>query len=127
MHENYNFVFISPNIILQLHRDLYKYNNNSNIPFIKYYLSLLLKAYKEFSLRVDFIDINSKINKGDRIKNIFDDRLNSYSKADILNICPDISKIMVEKTLNQLLNEKFIIKQGQGKSTKYIRNNTLKG
>ncbi len=100
-------------------------NNNSNIPFIKYYLSLLVKAYKEFSLRVDFIDINSKISKGDRIKNIFYDRLNSYSKADILNICPDISKIMVEKTLNQLLNEKFIIKLGQGKSTKYIRNNTL--
>jgi len=100
-------------------------NNNSNIPFIKYYLSLLLKAYKEFSLRVDFIDINSKISKGDRIKNIFDDQLNSYSKADILNICPDISKIMVEKTLNQLLNEKFIIKLGQGKSTKYIRNNNL--
>ncbi|NCD04528.1 MAG: Fic family protein [Spirochaetia bacterium] len=100
-------------------------NNNSNIPFIKYYLSLLLKAYKEFSKRVDFIDINSKLSKGYRIKNIFDDRLNSYSKADILNICPDISKIMVEKTLNQLLNEQYIIKLGQGKSTKYIRNNNL--
>ena len=96
--------------------------NNSNVAFVKYYLSLILKAYKEFSTRIEYLSLDVKLNKSERIKKVFDDRLNKYSKADILNICPDISKIMVEKTLSTLLKENYIIKVGQGKSTKYIRN-----
>lgn len=96
---------------------------NEDLPFIKYYLSIILRAYKEFSSRIEYLNTNNKLNKTDRIKNIFEDRLNSYSKSDILSICPDISKVMVEKTLASLLKDNFIVKIGQGRSTRYIRNN----
>ncbi len=96
--------------------------NNSNVAFVKYYLSLILKAYKAFSTKIEYLSLDVKLNKSERIKKVFDDNLNKYSKANILNICPDISKIMVEKTLSTLLKENYIIKVGQGKSTKYIRN-----
>jgi hypothetical protein len=39
----------------------------------------------------------------------------------ISNICPDISVVMIEKTLYSLLKDDYIVKVGRGKSTSYIR------
>lgn len=90
---------------LQISSQKWIERNYINMPFIKYYLSIFLKSYKEFSSRVEYLSLNIKLSKSERIKKIFDDRINSYAKADILINCPDISKVMVEKTLSALLKE----------------------
>lgn len=66
----------------------YGWHENKNIygPFIKYYLGIIVKAYKE-----------------------------------IMESCPDISKVTVERTLTQLVKNGLIIKIGAGPSTAYIR------
>ena len=95
--------------------------NNDYVPFVTYYLEVILSAYKEFSERVDFAP-NSTISKPERIRRLFDRTLEKLSKRVILERCPDISESTVEVTLASLLKENYIIKIGAGKNTAYIRN-----
>ena len=94
---------------------------NSCLPFVKYYLEVILSAYKEFSARVELMQ-NRSLSKPERIRKIFDNTLQKLSKRKILEKCPDISESTVEVTLASLLKEGYIIKTGAGKNTAYIRN-----
>ena len=97
-------------------------NENSYLPFVRYYLSVLLKAYKEFSDRVETVAVD-KMGKSERVKDLFDKRLGKLSKREISNIYPDISVTTIEKALSDLLKEGYIIKVGSGRGTGYIKMN----
>jgi Fic family protein len=90
--------------------------------FVKYYLSVILNSYKEFSSRVGDLQ-KKRLSKPDRIRNVFENKLGKHSKKDIMLQCPDISMTTVERTLSELLKEGYILKVGAGKSTVYVRNN----
>jgi len=94
---------------------------NSCFPFVKYYLGVILSAYKEFASRVELMQ-NRELSKPERIRVLFDNTLQRLSKRTILEKCPDISTSTVEITLASLLKEEYIIKIGAGKNTAYIRN-----
>ena len=94
---------------------------HSYLPFVKYYLEIVLSAYREFSSRVEHLQ-NRTLSKTERIKILFDNTLQKLSKKDILEKCPDISMSTVELTLADLLKNRYIIKTGAGRSTAYIRN-----
>ncbi len=96
-------------------------NENSYLPFVKYYLEIIFNAYKEFSSRVEHLQ-NRTLSKPERVKLLFDNTLQKLSKKDILEKCPDISMSTVEVTLSSLLKDGYIIKTGAGRSTAYIRN-----
>lgn len=95
--------------------------NNRYFTFVKYYLEVILRAYKEFSARVELFQDRS-LTKQERIRKLFDDTLQKLSKRVILEKCPDISTSTVEVALASLLKEGYIIKTGAGKNTAYIRN-----
>lgn len=95
--------------------------NNRYFTFVKYYLEVILRAYKEFSTRVELFQDRS-LTKQERIRKLFDDTLQKLSKRVILEKCPDISTSTVEVALASLLKEGYIIKTGAGKNTAYIRN-----
>lgn len=97
---------------------------NSYFHFAKYYLEVILSAYKEFSARVEFIS-NRSLSKPERIRVLFSNTLQKLTKRMILEQCPDISQSTVEATLALLLKEGFIIKTGTGKNIAYIRNTDL--
>lgn len=96
-------------------------NKHSYLPFVKYYLEVILNAYNDFSSRVGHLQ-NNTISKPERIKQLFDSTLHKLSKKDILNRCPDISMSTVELSLSDLLKSGYIIKVGAGRSTAYIKN-----
>jgi len=98
----------------------YEENNNLS-PFVKYYLSILLKAYKEFSERVETVEIRG-LNKSERVKDLFDKKVGKISKNDIGKIYPDISITTIEKALSDLLKDGYIKKVGLGRATAYIKN-----
>lgn len=93
---------------------------NSYIPFTKYYLSIILKAYKEFSERINYIS-DSSLSKSDRIKSLFENNIKPLSKKEISLTFPDISIKTIERTLAILLKENYLIKLDKGKNTKYIK------
>lgn len=94
---------------------------NNYAPFVKYYLGVILNAYKEFASRVETI-LNKGLTKSDRIRHIFSNKAGKITKAEIATLCPDISITTIEKALSDLLKEEYIIKIGAGRSTAYIRN-----
>jgi len=100
---------------------LWHESKNSYLPFVKYYLEVILSVYKEFSSRVEHLQ-NRNLSKPERIKLLFDNTLKRLSKRDILEKCPDISMSTIEVTLAELLKYEYIIKTGAGKNTAYIRN-----
>jgi Fic family protein len=94
---------------------------NTYLPFIKYYLEILLSAHKEFSARVELMQ-NRSLSKPERIRKLFANTLQKMSKSMILEKFPDISASTVEMALATLVKEGYIIKIGGGKNTTYVRN-----
>lgn len=97
---------------------------HSYVPFVKYYLGVILSAYKEFGSRVGTIR-NQGLNKAERVRYIFTTKLGKVTKAEIATLLPDISVTTIEKALSDLLKEEYIIKVGAGRKTAYIRNHDL--
>ena len=93
---------------------------NSYEPFIKYYLGIMLKAYNEFESRVEHLK-HRRISKPDRIKAMIDNKVGKITKKEIMELCPDISKVTVERTLTDLVKSGYIAKVGAGPSTGYVR------
>ena len=93
---------------------------NSYEPFVKYYLGIMLKAYNEFESRVEHLKHRS-LSKPDRIQAVIDNKVGKITKTEIMELCPDISKVTVERTLTDLVKSGHIAKIGAGPSTGYVR------
>ena len=59
----------------------------------------LMKAYKEFSDRVETVAVD-KMGKSERVKDLLDKRLGKLSKREISDIYPDISVTTIENPYN---------------------------
>lgn len=94
-------------------------NRNSYESFVKYYLGILLKAYNEFESRVEYLR-NRSISKPERIKAVIDKKVGKITKKEIMELCPDISKVTIERTLTDLVKNEYIAKVGAGPSTAYV-------
>ena len=62
------------------------------------------------------------MSKPDRIREIIKDTLGKITKTEIMQKCPDISQVTVQRTLNDLIKNGDIIKIGGGRYTSYIWN-----
>ena len=94
---------------------------NDYAHFVRYMLGVILSAYREFSSRVKVLT-TSGMSKPERIREIIKDTLGKITKTEIMQRCPDISQITVQRTLNDLLKNGDIIKIGGGRYTSYIWN-----
>lgn len=93
---------------------------NTYEPFVKYYLGIMLKAYNEFESRVEHLKHRS-LSKPDRVKAVINQKVGKITKKEIMELCPDISKVTVERTLTELVKSGDIAKVGAGPSTGYVR------
>ena len=94
-------------------------NDNDPTPFIKYILRILLTAYREFEDRMSLVE--TKQSSYDYVKNTTDQILGKFSKAELLERCPSIAKSTLEAALKKLVEDGYIQKSGQGKSTFYYK------
>lgn len=94
--------------------------NNFYAPFVRYYLGVLLKAYQEFESRVEHLHTRKR-SKPERIHELIDSKLGKITKQEIMERCPDISKVTVERTLTDLVKSGAIIKVGAGRKTAYVK------
>jgi Fic family protein len=94
---------------------------NVYAPFVEYFLGTILGAYKEFSKRVEHLRTKG-ITKSERIRNLFNERIEKLSKSEIAKFYPDISVSTIERVLADLLKENYIIKVGVGRNSTYIKN-----
>lgn len=99
--------------------------SNDYIPFVRYILGVIMAAYRDFSNRVELLT-NDDYSKADRVREIIRNRIGKFSKAEIVELCPDISEVTIERTLNDLKNDGLIIKVNGGRYAKYIWNHERK-
>ena len=93
-------------------------NQSDYLPFIRYYLGILQKAYNEFEDRVEHLQYRG-LSKPDRVKAVIDRKIGKITKKEIMESCPDISKVTVERTLTSLVKSGYLIKIGAGRSVAY--------
>ena len=94
---------------------------NDYAHFVRYMLGVILSAYRDFSSRVKVLT-TSGMSKPDRIREIIKDTLGKITKTEIMQKCPDISQVTVQRTLNDLVKNGDIIKIGGGRYTSYVWN-----
>ena len=94
---------------------------NDYVPFVQYMLGVIVAAHRDFSSRIETMtDIG--LSKPERIEKIIQSNYGEITKTEILEKCPDISQITVQRTLAELVEAQKIIKIGGGRYTKYVWN-----
>lgn len=94
---------------------------NDYLPFIEYYLGIVLNAYREFSSRVELLTTKG-LSKTNRVRTIIENKVGKITKKEIMELCPDISQTTVEKALSDLVKQGIILKIGGGRYTQYVFN-----
>lgn len=96
-------------------------SQNDYLPFVEYYLGIILNAYREFSSRVELLTTKG-LSKTDRVRAVIENKIGKITKKEIMNLCPDISQTTVEKALSDLVKQNVILKIGGGRYTEYTYN-----
>jgi Fic family protein len=94
---------------------------NDYMAFVKYILEIILGAYREFDSQIKILD-SGQLSKAGTVRETIKDKLGKITKREILEKCPDISQITVERALSDLLKNGYIIKIGGGRYTEYTWN-----
>ena len=89
--------------------------------FIKYLLSTIISAYRDFEERVEIFG-ESKLSALDIVKRAVESKIGKFTKADIVELCPSLSSSSVESSLKKLCDNGFISKHGSARATVYTRN-----
>ena len=88
-------------------------------------LSVILVCYKDLYSRVTFVSMG-RISSPERVEAVLRESIGRVTKSQILDLCPDISKVTVERVLKDLVESGKIKKVGGGRSTSYVRHRSLR-
>ena len=89
------------------------------IPFVKYILSIILAAYKDFEDR--FYIVEEKLPAIDMVRKATLNKIGRFTKQDIRELCPSLSVSSIEGALRKLSSNGELKREGVGKSTYYMR------
>ncbi len=125
--------YISIEKIIEKNKDLYyaalddsdkgwHEEKNDPMPFVKYFLKILLAAYKEFEERVGNIEeAGAKSSVYDVVKAYVQTKIGKFTGAEVINDCPNGGRSSVLDSLKKLVEEGIIEKRGTGRATYYVR------
>jgi Fic family protein len=89
------------------------------LPFIKYFLSIVLAAYKDFEERFSIVE--TKRPAIEMVRQATQNQIGRFTKQDIHALCPSLSIRSIEGTLRKMVAAGELKREGAGKSTHYIR------
>lgn len=93
---------------------------NDPTPFIKYILGIILSAYRDFEYRIELVGVKRS---GEEIVRLaIENKLGKFTKSDMMELCPSLSKATIENVLKKLVELGEIQRHGNGKNTFYTRN-----
>lgn len=95
-------------------------NTNNPTEFIKYMLSVILKAYRDFETRANIL-LEKKSKALTQVQDIIKTRIGKFTKSEIVALCPTLSETTIERCLKELLDQNLIKKHGECKSAFYTR------
>lgn len=93
--------------------------NEDAVPFIKYLLSTILAAYKDFEDR--FALVETKLTALETVRRASMNKIGRFTKQDIRELCPALSISSIESALRKLVDAGELKREGSGKNTCYFR------
>ncbi|ADY14288.1 Fic family protein [Sphaerochaeta globosa] len=106
--------------VLEKASNSWRDRKNDYVPFIKYFLGIVLNCYRDFETRLGSVDFKST--PYEIVRKAVGDTLGVFTKTQILELCPSLGSSSVEAALKRLKEEGIIFRLGGGRSTTYIRN-----
>lgn len=100
-------------------------NENSYFEYMKNFLSMLYKCYKELDKRFSTVN-GKKLKKTERVEQTVLNSVLPVSKAEICDILPDVSPSTVEAVLGKMVKTGSVMKLGQVRATKYVNAKYIK-
>ena len=95
---------------------------NDPTPFIRYMLQVILACYIEFEERVGLMKDEGSVSTAyDIVKKYTAEKIGKFTSADVVAHCPSIGRSSALAALKKLTEEGFIIREGSGRSTFYVR------
>ena len=95
-------------------------------------LGVILACYREFESRVDVLtkpDENGKTyvksSALDIVRAAIETRFGKFTKTELMNLCPTLSRSSVEESLRVLIANGEIQRFGSGRATYYLRSDAL--
>jgi Fic family protein len=89
------------------------------LPFIKYFLGIVLSAYRDFEDRFSIIE--EKLPSIDMVRKATLNKIGKFTKQDIRELCPALSISSIESALRKMVASGELKREGSGKSTFYYR------
>lgn len=122
--------YISLEAEIAKHKDLYYdalYESQSGwhegkddpVPFIKYLLSIIIAAYRDFGDRFALVEV--KRSALETVRLAAQNKIGKFTKQDIRELCPSLSISSIEGALRKLVESGELKREGNGKSTFYYR------
>lgn len=93
--------------------------NEDVLPFIKYILSTILAAYRDFEDRFSIVE--EKTFAINMVRKATHNKIGKFTKQDIRELCPSLSISSIEGSLRKMVNAGELRREGTGKSTYYVR------
>jgi len=90
---------------------------NDDTAFVKYLLSVILAAYRDFEERVNMV--GTKMSAREMVEKAVRNKLGKFTKSEIMELCPEIGRGSVENSLKAMCEEGIINKEGKGRATFY--------
>lgn len=95
---------------------------NDPTPFIRYMLQVILACYTEFEERVGLMtEGGSGSTAYDIVKKYTEEKIGKFTGANVVAHCPSIGRSSALAALKTLTEEGFIIREGSGRNTFYVR------
>lgn len=96
---------------------------NTFVPFVRYFLRIVLQSYKDLESRLGSAVQN--LPSLAVVRKAVAATLGTFTKREILERCPTVGSSSVEAALKRLLEEGYIQRIGGGRSTAYIQAKTV--
>ena len=93
--------------------------NEDVVPFIKYFLGVVLAAYKDFEDR--FALVETKKPALEMVRQATMSKIGRFNKQDIRELCPSLSISSLEGSLRKLVESGELKREGKGKNICYFR------
>ena len=93
--------------------------NEDVVPFIKYFLGIVLAAYKDFEDRFALVEIKKPALE--MVRQATMSKIGRFNKQDIRELCPSLSISSLEGSLRKLVESGELKREGKGKNICYYR------
>jgi Fic family protein len=93
--------------------------NHDVIPWLEYYLTIILRAYQKFEENVGNISTKSRGWKKKKIESVIESFVVDFTISDLLEKCPGIARPTITRTLNELSRQGIIECVERGRNARW--------